>query len=87
MAISRRTFLKAGVGVGAVGVGYRQINKTKTQANIVIVGGGGSGRYWYCQSIGTLFGRRNDHRDRTTWFPLVSTGPNVITCRCLYTSQ
>ncbi|WP_342639434.1 twin-arginine translocation signal domain-containing protein [Vibrio metschnikovii] len=42
MAISRRTFLKAGVGVGAVGavgVGYRQINKTKTQANIVIVGG------------------------------------------------
>ncbi|EKO3591205.1 twin-arginine translocation signal domain-containing protein [Vibrio metschnikovii] len=40
MAISRRTFLKAGVGVGAVGVGYRQINKTKTQANIVIVGGG-----------------------------------------------
>ncbi|MBC3617106.1 FAD-dependent oxidoreductase [Vibrio metschnikovii] len=46
MAISRRTFLKAGVGVGAVGavgVGYRQINKTKTQANIVIVGGGAAG--------------------------------------------
>lgn len=46
MAISRRTFLKAGLGVGvvgAVGIGYQQINKVKTQAKIVIVGGGAAG--------------------------------------------
>jgi sulfide:quinone oxidoreductase len=46
MAISRRTLLKAGLGIGAftaVGVGYRDINKISTNANIVIAGGGAGG--------------------------------------------
>ncbi|XAG09212.1 twin-arginine translocation signal domain-containing protein [Vibrio metschnikovii] len=89
MAISRRTFLKAGVGVGAVGavgVGYRQINKTKTQANIVIVGGGAAG-IGIANQLGHYLDGATITVIETTWFPLVSTGPNVITCRCLYTSQ
>lgn len=46
MAISRRTFLKAGVGVGVLstaGLGYRELTKVKTNANILIVGGGAAG--------------------------------------------
>ncbi|WP_195707322.1 FAD-dependent oxidoreductase [Vibrio cincinnatiensis] len=46
MSISRRTFLKAGVGIGVLsgaGVGYREFSKTKTNAKILIVGGGAAG--------------------------------------------
>lgn len=46
MAISRRTLLKAGLGIGgltAVGVGYRDISKISTNANILIAGGGAGG--------------------------------------------
>ncbi|WP_238104075.1 NAD(P)/FAD-dependent oxidoreductase [Vibrio cincinnatiensis] len=46
MSISRRTFLKAGVGIGVLsgaGVGYRELSKTKTNAKILIVGGGAAG--------------------------------------------
>lgn len=46
MAISRRTVLKAGLGIGALsaaGIGYSEIKKISTNANIVIAGGGAAG--------------------------------------------
>ncbi|MHA2938910.1 NAD(P)/FAD-dependent oxidoreductase [Vibrio sp. RC27] len=46
MAISRRTILKAGLGIGALGaagIGYSHISKIPTKANIVITGGGAGG--------------------------------------------
>jgi sulfide:quinone oxidoreductase len=46
MAISRRTVLKAGLGIGALsaaGIGYTEIKKMTTNANIIIAGGGAAG--------------------------------------------
>ncbi|WP_413283632.1 NAD(P)/FAD-dependent oxidoreductase [Vibrio sp. MA40-2] len=46
MAISRRTLLKSGLGIGALGVAgvtYSELQKIKTNAKIVVVGGGAAG--------------------------------------------